>query len=136
MARVGADDERLADVAWCPTQLQQHVPGDDHRVHVVGDEVFCSRIRSGADDYRYAARDGHAVAMDPVRAPDELAGRCRALADHLGLRLAGIDLRVTPEGEWFCFEVNSSPAFTFYDRHGQGIDRAVARLLMGREGVS
>jgi glutathione synthase/RimK-type ligase-like ATP-grasp enzyme len=130
VSRLSDEDEtRIADVAWCPTQFQQYVPGDDHRVHVVGDEVFCARIASQADDYRYSARQGASLSMTTVQLDDDCARRCRELADALGLRLAGIDLRLTPAGEWFCFEVNPSPAFTYYDRDGQGIAEAVTRLL-------
>ena len=46
------------------------------------------------------------------------------------LSVAGIDLRKTPEGEWVCFEVNTSPAFTYYEEAThQPIARAIARLL-------
>jgi glutathione synthase/RimK-type ligase-like ATP-grasp enzyme len=133
VSQLHADDERLADVAWCPTQFQECVPGDDYRVHVVGNEVFCSRVESPADDYRYGAMQGLPVTMTPYAMPDDWALKCRALTISMGLLLAGIDLRLTPSGDWYCFEVNSSPAFTFYDRHGQGIDRAVARLLLEAE---
>ncbi|WP_406389673.1 RimK family alpha-L-glutamate ligase [Streptomyces sp. NBC_00887] len=129
VSRLRPDEERLADLAWCPTQFQEHVPGVDYRVHVVGDDVFCSRIESGADDYRYAARQGAEVSLSPACLPDDLPDRCRELAADLGLPLAGIDLRLTPDAAWYCFEVNPSPAFTFYDRHGQDIAGSVARLL-------
>jgi glutathione synthase/RimK-type ligase-like ATP-grasp enzyme len=122
-------DDRLADVAWCPTQFQQYVPGTDYRVHVVGSEVFCARIESVADDYRYGARQGAEMSMEAACLPDDWPQRCRALAADMGLLLAGIDLRRTPDGEWYCFEVNPSPAFSYYDRFGQGIAAAVTRLL-------
>ncbi len=133
VSRLRPDDDRLADLAWCPTQFQEFVPGDDYRVHVVGGDVFGCRIQSPADDYRYAAKQGHSLEMTPFDVPEDLAGSCTALTAYLGLLLAGLDLRRTPDGEWYCFEVNSSPAFPFYDRHGQGIGRAVARLLMDAE---
>jgi D-alanine-D-alanine ligase-like ATP-grasp enzyme len=45
----------------------------------------------------------------------------------MNLEVAGVDLRRTP----YCFEVNPSPGFTFYDLlAGQGLDRAIARHLM------
>lgn len=48
----------------------------------------------------------------------------------MNLPLAGIDLRRTPQDEWYCFEVNPSPAFSFYEQiTGQPIARAVALLL-------
>jgi glutathione synthase/RimK-type ligase-like ATP-grasp enzyme len=60
------------------------------------------------------------------------------MAAAMGLALAGIDLRRTDKGEWFCFEVNPSPAFTYYEEAtGQPITDAVARLLLtpARRGV-
>lgn len=130
VSRLTADDEtRLGDVAWCPTQFQQYIPGSDYRVHVVGDEVFCARIESGADDYRYSERQGSSVSMTPEALPAEWAHRCRALTASLDFVLAGIDLRRTPGDEWYCFEVNPSPAFTYYDRHREGMAEAVASLL-------
>jgi glutathione synthase/RimK-type ligase-like ATP-grasp enzyme len=124
-----ADRDRLADLSSCPTQFQQHVPGVDYRVHVVGDQVFCSRIESVADDYRYSSRQGLPVSVQPATLPGDWPDRCRALSAELDFLLAGIDLRCTPDGVWYCFEVNPSPAFSFYDRRGLGIGRAVSRLL-------
>lgn len=41
-----------------------------------------------------------------------------------------MDLRRTPEGTWYCLEVNPSPVFTFYRvATGQPIGQAIARLL-------
>jgi glutathione synthase/RimK-type ligase-like ATP-grasp enzyme len=102
---------RLDDVANCPTQFQRRIAGVDHRVHVVGDEVFACAVYCEADDYRYAAARGSAVDMAACSLPDELESRCRGAAHALGLAVAGIDLRQTPAGEC-CFEVNPSPAFT------------------------
>src|SRR5215472_1078555 len=126
---------RLADVSSCPTQFQQYVAGTDHRVHVVGTEVFPCEIRCQADDYRYPGQQG--VEIWACRLPQEVEDRCRSLANVLQLPVAGIDLRRTPEGQWFCFEVNPSPAFTYYqEATGQPIANAIARLLMAADGVS
>jgi glutathione synthase/RimK-type ligase-like ATP-grasp enzyme len=102
----------------------------------VGDELFACQVRSNADDYRYAGRQGHQVGIRSCDLPLEWANRCRALTAAIGLVVAGIDLRRTPEGEWYCFEVNPSPAFTYYqEATGQPIAAAVARLLVeGRRG--
>ena len=119
---------RLADVAACPTQFQRRIPGLDHRVHVVGDEIFACAIGSDADDYRYAG--GRSVDIRACDLPPAVADRCRRLAVALDLPLAGIDLRRDPEGVWYCFEVNPSPAFTYYAAAtGQPIAAAIARLL-------
>ncbi|HLG14218.1 MAG TPA: RimK domain-containing protein ATP-grasp [Blastocatellia bacterium] len=131
VSRLGREDlDRLDDLVWCPTQFQQYVCGADYRVHVVGDEVFACQITSDADDYRYASRQGADVDMETCNLPPELADRCRALVAAMDLSFGGVDLRESPDGRWYCFEVNPSPAFTYYQsRSGQPIDEAVARLL-------
>ncbi|MFI5418463.1 MAG: RimK family alpha-L-glutamate ligase [Candidatus Lutacidiplasmatales archaeon] len=126
------DRERLGNVRWCPTQFQEYVPGDDYRVHVVGDETFASRIESSADDYRYSSRRADSVVkIAAATLPHGVLERCRRLTRDGGLLVSGIDLRLTPEGKWYCFEVNTSPAFTYYqEATGQPIDQAVANLLI------
>jgi hypothetical protein len=124
------DFNRLEDIVWCPTQFQQYIPGRDFRVHVVGDATFVAEIVSEADDYRYASRDDEGVTIHSSRIPAFLEDRCHAVAASLGLIFAGIDLRLTPQGEWYCFEANPSPAFTYYElATGQPIGQAVAALL-------
>lgn len=120
---------RLTLVQNCPTQFQRRVPGVDHRVHVIGDEVFTTRIESPAIDYRYAGRSGHAAPqMSVVQLPEAVETRCRALARALELPVCGIDLRLTPEEQWCCFEVNPSPAFTFYEQRAQMAEKLAALL--------
>jgi glutathione synthase/RimK-type ligase-like ATP-grasp enzyme len=125
-----ASARRLELVRALPTQFQAHVEGVDVRVHVVGDTVFASEIVSSAIDYRYAARDGVETLMRPVELPGDCAGRCVALAADLQLPLCGIDLKRTPEGVFYCFEVNPSPAYSYYQEHtGQPIADAIVRSL-------
>jgi hypothetical protein len=122
---------RLADIRWCPTQFQQYIPGTDYRVHVVGDEVFACEVVSEADDYRYAAWQGTQVKISSYNLPADCADRCRALAAAMKLLVAGVDLRRTPDGRWYCFEVNPSPGFTYYQvATRQPIDEAIAQLLI------
>jgi glutathione synthase/RimK-type ligase-like ATP-grasp enzyme len=126
-----AERGRLADLIWCPTQFQAFVPGIDYRVHVVHDRVFVCQVMSDAVDYRYGAREGQASRMRVDQLPDEVTGRCRDLTRSLGLVMAGLDLRLTEDGEVFCFEVNPSPGFTFFENAtGQPIAAAVADLLL------
>lgn len=132
VARLTSDQlERLEHVKWCPTQFQQYIPGNDYRVHVVGGDVFACEIISTADDYRYAARRGATVDIRAYTLPEDVAERCRALARALGMSVVGVDLRCTPADRWYCFEVNPSPAFTYYqEATGQPIDEAIARFLL------
>ncbi|MHB2020231.1 MAG: ATP-grasp domain-containing protein [Candidatus Xenobia bacterium] len=122
-----ADLPRLDALRNCPIQLQERIEGFDLRVHVVGERVFASRMHTAASDYRYD-RD---LEVTPYPISDELAQRCIRLARHLNLELAGIDLRMMPDGEVCCFEVNPSPAFSWYEaRTDQPITEAVCELLM------
>lgn len=122
------DAGRLAGVVHCPTQFQRYIPGRDHRVHVVGDEIFPCEIVCDATDYRYPGDED--VDLRPCRLPAEVEERCFRLAASMDLPVAGIDLRRTPEGEWYCLEVNPSPAFSYYQAHARlPISGAIARLL-------
>jgi glutathione synthase/RimK-type ligase-like ATP-grasp enzyme len=121
---------RLPLLRHGPAQFQALIPGDDVRVHTIGDQVIATRIRSEAIDYRYGRREGHAVEMEPTLLPADVESSCRRLASELDLLLAGIDLKVTPDGEYYCFEVNPSPGFLFYEQGtGQPISTALADLL-------
>jgi len=119
--------ERLQDIASCPTQFQQYVPGVEYRAHVIGDKIFSCQILSEANDYRYSADP---VNMLPCDLPDGVAAQCRRLAASMNLAVAGIDLRCTPARDWYCLEVNPAPGFTYFqDVTGQPIAEAIARLL-------
>jgi hypothetical protein len=124
--------ERLADlgdVAWCPTQFQRYLPGRDVRVHVIGERVMACEVITEAVDYRYPGEGQPRPTVKERVLPDELAARCVALAKQLGLVFAGVDLR-DADGEWYCFEVNPSPGFSYYEANGGlPIADAVAELL-------
>lgn len=123
--------ERLADVAWCPTQFQQYIPGRDYRVHVVDTEVFACEVISFADDYRYEAQNTPPTEIRACQIPADVEARCRVLAKAMHLPVAGIDLRCSLDGDWYCFEVNPSPGFTYYQRAtDQPISAAIATLLV------
>jgi hypothetical protein len=118
---------RLEDIASCPTQFQQYIAGTEYRVHIVGEEVFACTVLSDADDYRYSTEQ---VSMQPCDLPGDVTALCRKLAESMNLTIAGLDLRCTAGGRWYCFEVNPSPGFSAFEEvTGQPIAEAVARLL-------
>ena len=130
VSRLDLDDlERLDAVAHCPTLLQAYVAGRDWRVHCIGAAVHACEIHCDADDYRVAPEQGFAVEIVPAELPRAIGAACRALTRRLGLELAGIDLRRSRE-TWYCFEVNPSPLFTYFEQaSGQPLTAAVADLL-------
>jgi glutathione synthase/RimK-type ligase-like ATP-grasp enzyme len=128
------DVAQLADIQTCPVQFQAYVPGTDYRVHTVGQRAYATRIDSDAVDYRYPPEGAAAPAVVPVRIPESLERRCLELARAHRLVVSGIDLRLTPSGEWYCFEINPSPAFAYFDVDGE-VATAVARLLASGTGA-
>ncbi len=124
------DLKNLDKVRYLPTQFQAFIGGTNIRVHVVGDEVFPTLIESEAVDYRYAGRDGQDVSMRAIELPETVRAQCVELSRQLNLPLCGIDLKRTPEGEYYCFEVNPSPAYSYYEHYTeQPIAEAIARYL-------
>jgi hypothetical protein len=124
----GADD--LEAIRLLPTQFQRTVPGTDVRVHVVGPDVHATEITCDAVDYRYAARDGEDAHLRPCELPADVADRCRALSAGLDLPFCGIDLRRSDDGRWWCFEVNPSPGYSYYEQHtDQPISGSLVRWL-------
>ncbi len=126
------DISRLEHIEWCPVQFQALVSGNDVRVHVIGRDVYATEIISDVTDYRYARQMGGSATLRAFELPGDLAERCIALTQGLGLAFAGIDLRIGQDGEATCFEVNPSPAFSFYQANtGQPIAASLARYLAG-----
>ncbi len=122
------EDQPLEDLRYCPTQFQEYIPGVDYRIHVVGEELFTCRVESDADDYRYAQNSPTVLSLAEL--PVEVEGRVQMMVRDMGLLLAGVDLRLSPGGQWYCFEVNPSPGFSYFaDSTNQPIAESVARLL-------
>ena len=127
--RIGVDD--LERIRPLPTQFQAFIPGHNIRVHVVGEAVFATLVESDAIDYRYGGREGLETELKPEILPADIAQRCVALTAALGLAFAGIDLKRTPDGEWYCFEVNTSPGYSYFEEAaGQDISGALVRHLV------
>ena len=121
---------KMSSLRYGPAQFQAFIPGENVRVHTIGDELFATRVSSEAVDYRYADRDGRTVEMEPTNLPSNVAESCLRLARQLDLVMTGIDLKKTPDGDYYCFEINPCPGFLYYERYtGQPISTALANLL-------
>jgi hypothetical protein len=129
------DLERLALLAHGPTQFQEYLSGDNIRVHVIGERLFAVRIKCDAIDYRYAGQEGCVRTMLTEKVPSEVENGCIRLTRAFGLAMSGIDLKETPAGDYYCFEVNTSPAFPFYEPPGRPVvANALAEFLAQRNG--
>lgn len=124
------DLERLHLLRHGPAQFQKFLPGDNIRVHTINQEAIATRIRSGAVDYRYASKQGSTADLEPTELPEAVRQACVRLGQRMGLLIAGIDLKETPDGEYYCFEINPSPGFAYYEQHtGQAISAVLIDAL-------
>ncbi len=122
--------ERLSLLQHGPAQFQALIPGENIRVHTVGNQKFSTLVHSDVVDYRYAGREGGSVHMEETELPSEISEACSLLAKELDLLLSGIDLKLTPDGKYYCFEINPSPGFLYYEKRTlQPISLAIANLL-------
>jgi len=119
-------DQNLKNLAYAPVTIQEEVPGATVRAFVAGQRILACEVRSDALDFRDTA--------DPVivahELPPEVQADCAAIAEALELVWAGIDLRLTPEGEYVFLEANPSPMFLgFESRSGLPLTAALTDLL-------
>ena len=122
--------ERLPLLRNGPTQFQALIAGDDIRVHVVGDRCFATRIRCSSVDYRFAWEEGFSLEMETTALGGDVTSRCLRLSQKLGLTFAGIDLKENSRGEYYCFEANATPGFSFYESSTcQPISSALGEFL-------
>jgi glutathione synthase/RimK-type ligase-like ATP-grasp enzyme len=124
---------RLQHVRHCPTLFQKRLQGTNIRVHVVGRDVFACEVDSDGLDYRYAGRDGQSTDLRGTTLDDRTRWLCIHAAHDLDLPFAGLDLLLADDGRTYCFEVNPSPGYSWYeDTTGQPISRSLARWLAYR----
>jgi hypothetical protein len=111
-----------------PVLVQRMVPGDDVRVHVVGDQVLGARFSSPALDYRSDPKATRAV----LDIPGDLASLLVDRTAEQGLVFAGWDFKLDADGRYWCLECNPMPGYSFYDRVCDGaISDALIKLLSG-----
>lgn len=122
------DFEKLEFIKYCPHLFQECVHGADIRVHALATgETFACQIGSETSDYRYDADRN----VEIIDLPQKIKEACVKMTLDFGLYLSGIDLRLTPDGEYYCFEVNPSPAFSWYeDITGMPISDAIAEMMI------
>lgn len=137
--RVGpAEWRELEALGESPVLLQEHVPGVDLRVTVVGRRLFPVEIdarRSAAPDDCRVDLEGSTVR--PALLPMEVARRILRMTRRLGLVYAAFDLRRRRNGEHVFLEVNPAGQWLGFElASGLPITDAVARLLASKARAS
>lgn len=124
------DKQNLNRILHCPVQFQQFVEGTNVRVHVIGERIFATSIETETVDYRYASKYKAKSKLRPYDLDSNTKEKCIKLTKGLGLDFSGIDLKICKDNQIFCFEVNPSPAYSFYEANAnQPISKAVAEYL-------
>lgn len=102
---------------------------------VSGAKLFSQETEGGKLDWR---RSHDELRMEPYPVPPELAGRCIALLERLGIVFGCFDFVVTPQGRHIFLEVNEMGQFLFVEREtGQPLLDAFSEfLLRGRADFS
>ncbi|HRP88741.1 MAG TPA: hypothetical protein PKX92_01750 [Edaphocola sp.] len=122
---------KLKNLKYLPVQFQKKLLGRNIRVHVVGKFVFPTLIDSVSVDYRYSEEENAETILSKYTLPKTIINSCLALSQSLKLPLCGIDLFETETGEYYCFEVNPSPGYSYYQGHtGQNISGAIIKYLI------
>jgi hypothetical protein len=121
----------LEDLAACPAIFQQFIPVDkDIRITVVEDECFAGEVDTlrGKDPIDW--RDDVDNPWRKHRLPPKLEAKCIEMTRLCGLKYSAIDMRLSPDGEYYFFEINPAGQFLFLEAWtGLPISSAIANLL-------
>jgi hypothetical protein len=130
--RLNQDDLRLIDhIRHAPVIFQRLVPGiRDIRVTVIGKRMFATEFdiqEMEPVDYRV---DMQRLPCRPHRLPEEMSDKINMFMCALGLEYGGIDFRLTKDGAYVFFEINTAGEFMYLEeRTGQPIAEAIASHL-------
>ena len=100
----------------------------------IGPHIFATEFdieKMNDVDYRMRMQE---IPCRPHELPPALEAQVRSFMARLGLQYGGIDFRLTPEGQYVFFEINTAGEFLYVeDRTGQPISEAMAaHLAAGR----
>ena len=109
----------VEDLRLCPLLVQPYVPKRlELRVTVVGHQVFAAAIDSQATNHTrldWRRYDDAGTPITPFALPGEVANRCRALVQELGLRYGAIDLILTPDDRFVFLEINPNGQYLWIE---------------------
>ena len=122
---------KLDSVKYAPVIFQEYVTGVDLRITIIGEEVFAAEIDAQETSYPVDMR--MVVGESKVKAvklPEDVTRKLLELQRRLGIIYGAIDMRRTPEGEYYFFEVNPAGQWLFVEqRTGLPIGEAMAAYL-------
>jgi glutathione synthase/RimK-type ligase-like ATP-grasp enzyme len=97
----------LESMALAPTMLQPYVDkAFELRCVVIGEDIFCAKLDSQADDKSRVDWRGGDPAHEIFALPEDVKASIRRLMSSFELNFASLDMIVTPEGEFVFLELN------------------------------
>lgn len=125
------DTDKAKEKASEPVIIQPHIPGDNIRVHVVGNTIFSQKIISDNLDYRYSKTPN---TYQNIKLTKPIENACLKVAKRCQLSFAGIDLIQDPNDAIFTIlEVNPSPGYAYFEKRMDKpeISNALVNFLQG-----
>src|SRR5262249_24596864 len=129
------DIAMLGNIRYAPVIFQAIVPGvRDVRVTVIGDRIFATEFdieQMSEVDYRLRMTE---IPCRPHALPAAMQEAIHRFMEDLSLEYGGIDFRLTPDGRYVFFEINTAGEFLYVqDRTGQPLAEAMAAHLAAGE---
>jgi predicted ATP-grasp superfamily ATP-dependent carboligase len=105
--------QQLDQIRAAPVTFQERIQGTPVRLTLVdGEPVSCVKLLSDHLDYRNDPEyEAGRTAYERVKLPDRVLEACVRTIQRYGLIFSGIDLMLTPEGEYVFLEANCSPLY-------------------------
>ncbi len=100
-------EEYLNTLKISPVQFQECIEGVDIRVYAFKDTLYAAIIEASTIDFREDTNSK----LIPVELPQKVKDDCIKMMKVADLKYSGIDIRLTPQGEYVFIEANPAPMF-------------------------
>ena len=100
-------EEYLNTLKISPVQFQECVEGVDIRVYAFKNTLYSAMIEASTIDFR---EDSNSKLIQ-VELPQKIKDDCIKMMKLADLKYSGIDIRLTPQGEYVFIEANPAPMF-------------------------
>ena len=109
--KVSAGELASELVAFAPAIYQEFIPGDRHlRINCFGDHIYPMLYHSSSIDSRDSLPP-----HEPVSLPADIEGSLRETLRLLDIRMAIMDAKLTPPGEFVWLEANPQGQFLYQE---------------------
>ena len=102
----------LDSVKYAPVIFQEYIAGSqDIRITIVGDDVFAAQTPVNKKyEFDWRMTD---IQWEPHQLPSDVSKLLRKLMRELGLEYGAIDMKLTPNGDYYFLEINTAGQFLF-----------------------